>query len=235
LISSESIYQRKTKYLPFKENTPLNDPKKSGKYIAGKIEAETELKKAFENFAFPLTIIRPAYTYDTILPTSIGMTCFTAVNRYMLDKTALLAGDGMNLRTFTHSRDFARALLGVIGNHNAIGEDFHITTDEWLTWNDTTEIIVQHLHIQNPKIIHIPREKIFSFELLGDADILDQKMSHNIFDNSKIKKLLPTWSAQIGFQEGIRETLDWLFEDTIRQRINLSLDALILNITKDFR
>jgi nucleoside-diphosphate-sugar epimerase len=233
-ISSESIYQKKTEFLPFKETTPVSDPKTSGKYIGGKIEAEAVFKKAFEEFSFPVTIIRPSYTYDTLIPTSIGLNCYTAINRYLLDNVVLIAGDGINLWTFTHAKDFGRALIGVIGNPEAVGEDYNVTSDEWLTWNDLTAIIIETIQLPNPKVIHIPREKVLGFELLGDTNLLTHKLSHSIYDNSKIKKMRPDWKAEIGFREGITKTLQWLQENSVRQRINPSLDALIINLTKSF-
>jgi len=230
-ISSESIYKRETKYLPFKENTPLSDPAYSGKYIRGKIEAERVFIDAYEKLNFPVTIIRPSYTYDTLMPSSIGLNCFTAIQRYQIDNTALIAGDGVNLWTFTHAKDFANALLALMENQKSIGEDYHITSDEWLTWIDATSIILNHLELKSAKMIHIPRDIVLNTKLLGDTDLIYQKMSHNIYDNSKIKTLLPHWHAEVTFNDGVGETLQWLFESPARQRINPLLNDLIMQLT----
>lgn len=229
-ISSEAIYKRETKFLPFKETTPIADLESSGNYIKGKIEAEIEFKKAYESLSFPLTIIRPSFTYDTLMPTSIGFNCYTAIRRYKEDNIAIVAGDGNNLWTFTHARDFAHALLGVILNKRSIGEDYHITSNEWLTWMDATKIILDALQLPNAKILNIPKQFIFKDSFFGERDLLSQKMSHNIFDNTKIKKLLPQWSAKINFANGVAETLKWLDESSLRKRINSLLDRRIQNL-----
>lgn len=233
LISSEAIYKRETKFLPFKETTPTADLEISGKYIRGKIEAEIEFKKAYESLDFPLTIIRPSFTYDTLMPTSIGFNCYTAIRRYKEDNIALIAGDGDNLWTFTHARDFAHALLGVIANKQSIGEDYHITSDERLTWIDATKIILETLQLHDTKIVHIPKQWILENSFFGEKDSLKNKITHNnTYDNTKIKKLLPEWSSTISFKNGVAETLKWLDENPLRQRINPLLDSRIKEFYK---
>lgn len=227
-ISSEAIYKRETKFLPFKETTPIADLEFSGNYIKGKIEAEIEFKNAYETLSFPLTIIRPSFTYDTLMPTSIGFNCYTAIRRYKEDNIAPIAGDGNNLWTFTHARDFARSLIGVIANKQSIGEDYHITSDEWLTWMDATKIILDALQLPNVKFLNIPKQLILNDSFFGEKDLLKNKIIYNnTYDNTKIKKLLPEWSATISFKNGVIETLKWLDEDSLRKRINPLLDCRI--------
>lgn len=228
-ISSESVYKRNSKYLPFKETTPQNNIETSFDYIKGKIKAEQIFKRAFEEFNFPVTIIRPAYTYDTIIPVSIGQNCFTAPKRYLDGKPVLIAGDGTNLWTFTHSSDFANAFMGLLGNPKAVGEDFHITSDEWLTWLDATTILLDALEIKKYELMHIPVEEVLKSELATQRDLAIQKMWHNIYDNSKIKRFVPGWQAGIPLEIGIRQTLGWLFEEPVRRRFNPDLNRLLEN------
>jgi nucleoside-diphosphate-sugar epimerase len=231
-ISSDSVYKRETKNLPYQENCPQNNPETSCSYVAGKIEAERIFKSAFEDIAFPVTIVRPAYTYDTIVPVSIGGNCFTAPQRYIDGKPVLIAGDGINLGTFTHSNDFAAAFTGILGNPEAIGEDFHITSDEWLTWNEMLEFLVSALHIKNPNYIHIPMYDILESNFAANQkDIIYQKMFHNIYDNSKIKRTVPGWKAKISFAHGIKQTINWLFEKDSYRRIIPELDMMLEELT----
>lgn len=230
-ISSESVYKRDINYLPFNETTPQNDITTSSSYISGKIEAERVFIDAYHKINFPVTIIRPSYTYDTIIPVSIGHNCFTAVQKFIDNKLVLIAGEGNNLRTFTHSKDFAAAFLGIIGNSDTIGEDYHITSDEHLSWLDVTHSILNVLNIKNSDYLHIPKEIILANRFLGQKDVIEQKLWHNIYDNTKIKKILPRWKAKLPFEMGIRETLNWLNEDSKRIRINSQLDQLIEQLT----
>jgi nucleoside-diphosphate-sugar epimerase len=196
---------------------------------------------AYSKFGFPVTIVRPAHTYDTIIPVSIGHNCFTVPQRYIDAKPVLIAGDGTNLWTLTHSRDFANAFVGLFGK--AIGEDFHITGDEWLTWLDITKILLDALGVKERRYLHIPIQDILdmdvpvsknmSISFLGPA-FRGQRMWCDIYNNSKIKKYVPNWKPDITFDKGIRETLDWMFEKKERRRINPELDAIIEALTQKY-
>ncbi|MDR2439554.1 MAG: NAD-dependent epimerase/dehydratase family protein [Planctomycetaceae bacterium] len=235
-ISSESVYKRESKNLPYQENCPQNDPFSSCSYIAGKILAEQTFLKAYQTFRFPVTIVRPGYTYDTIVPVALGGNCFTAPNRFIHGKPVLIAGDGTNLWTFTHSSDFASAFVKLLGNRITIGEAFHITSDEWLTWNEMTHILLDTLNIKYPQYIHIPFQAVLHSKLaVNQKDMLYQKMWHNIYDLSKIRQLIPDWKIKVPFKQGIKQTIDWLYEDKIRCRINTNLDELLEELTIKYK
>lgn len=226
-ISTEAIYKRQSKFLPFKENTPQYNIDISSDYINGKIKAEIIFKKAYENENFPVTILRPSYTYDTIIPTPVGANCFTVIEYLKNTNTIIQASQSYALRVFTHSKDFATALLGIMQNRSSIGQDYHATTDEWLTWNDVVDILTNVLHIHNSKIITADIKTIINSKLLGQKELLMQKYWHNIYDNTKIKSLLPLWRAEISFKEGIKESINWFEEDKNRKRINLNLNLFL--------
>jgi nucleoside-diphosphate-sugar epimerase len=231
-ISSEAVYKRSSKYLPFKENCPKNDPKISCEYISGKIMGEEAFMQAFSDFKFPITIVRPAYTYDTIVPVPLGGNCFTAPQRFIEGKPILMAGNGTNIWTFTHSRDFAEAFIGLVGNSDVIGEDFHITSDEWLTWNEMMSVLLNSLGVKNPRYIYVPFEDVLECSLAGkQSGLLFQRMWHNIYDNTKIKKTIPSWRARIPFEEGILETIKWLYERDTHRRIVKDIDDTLEQLT----
>lgn len=225
-ISSESIYKRKSEYLPFKESCEQVNPEESSPYIAGKILCERVFKEAYEKEGFPLTIVRPGYTYDTIVPVSIGHNCFSAPQRFINGQPVLISGDGTNLWTFTNSRDFASAFVELIGNKNAVGEDFHITSDEWLSWNEQSEILLDVLNVKEKKYIHVPYQDALGFDFFQAKDLIKIKMWHSIFDNSKIKKIAPKWSAKIKLKDGLKTTMDWLFEEDVRRRITPDVEKI---------
>lgn len=241
-ISSVTVYKRDTKSLPFKETAPQWEETEYD-YALEKVKCEKIFMDAYRDFGFPVTIVRPAHTYDTIVPVPLGHNCFTAPQRYIDGKPVLIAGDGTNLWTLTHSKDFADAFVGLFINPKAIGEDFHITGDEWLTWLDITEILLDTLGVKNAKYIHIPVNEILKLEVpvsnnmaisyLGKA-FKGQRMWCDIFDNSKIKSAVPGWKQQILFKDGIKETIDWLYENDIRRRINPDLDKLMDNLESKF-
>ena len=241
-VSSVTVYQRKTEYLPFKENTPQWE-ETDYDYALEKVRAEKLFMDAFKNKGFPVTIVRPAHTYDTIIPVSLGHNCFTAPQRILNGKPALIAGDGTNLWTITHSKDFASAFLGLMGNEKAIGEDFHITTEEWLTWLEMTDILLDILGVEKKEYVHVPVNEILKMEVptsknmsvsyLGKA-FKGQRMWCDIYDNSKIKSFVPGWSAKTSFREGMKETIDWMLESDVRRRFNPDLDNLLENLYEKY-
>ena len=219
-ISSDVVYERAGKNLPFKENCPkidckmINDP-----YISGKILAENHFMSEYENNCFPVTIVRPSHTYDTIVPVAIGQNCFTAPKKYLEGKPALIGGDGTNLRSIMHSRDFAAALIPLIENKATIGNDFHIATEEWLSWNEAMKALFDALEIKEYRSVHIPYEDALNLDAFQTGEVARQKMWHTIFDMSKLKSYVPEWKTETSFSDGIKETIAWLLEKSVRQRI----------------
>ncbi len=136
-ISSASAYQKPPSRLPITEETPLDNP--FWEYSRNKIACEAMLTAAHHDGDFPVTIVRPSHTYDrTLLPLHGG---YTIIDRIRRGKPLLIHGDGTSLWTLTHHRDFARAFLGLVGEPRSIGEAYHITSDEWLTWNEIARLL----------------------------------------------------------------------------------------------
>ncbi|MCL1998816.1 MAG: SDR family oxidoreductase [Turicibacter sp.] len=203
-ISSASAYQKPPNNLPITESTPLYN--KFWDYSRNKIACEERLIDEYRKNAMPITIIRPSHTYNnTNVPLYLhGKKGSWSTLKRMLDgKPVLMCGDGATLWTLTHSEDFARAFVGIMGNSHAIGEAIHITTDEALTWNRIYSIIAHELGV-TPKIHYIPSDFIISLSPEHEGPLLGDKANNAIFDNSKIKKFVPTFTAKIRFEQGIK-------------------------------
>jgi len=219
-ISSASAYQTPPAALPITESTPLHNP--HWDYSRAKIACEERLMQAYRQDGFPMTVVRPSHTYDkTLLPMSDG---YTVVNRMRQGKKVIVHGDGTSLWTLTHHRDFAKAFVGLLGNHHAIGDTFHITSDELLTWNQIFELVA-HAAGAKANIVHIPSDFIARFDPRWGAGLLGDKMHSMIFDNSKIKRIVPDFVASIPFAQGVREIMAWYDADAARQVVNQEADA----------
>jgi len=138
----------------------------------------------------------------------------------------LVYGDGTSLWTLTHSKDFAKGFVPLLGNSRAIGEVFHITSDEWLNWNQIYEIIARELGV-NPQLVHVPSDLIAAYNAEIGAGLLGDKSNSMIFDNSKIKRLVPDFTCTIPFSHGAREIVDWYAADPERQEVDEKLNQLI--------
>lgn len=202
-ISSASAYQTPPARLPVIESTPLHNP--IWAYSQNKIAAEDVLVRAYRDENFPITIVRPSHTYDHGSVPMIGQ--WTPVARMRKGKEVVVHGDGSSLWTLTHARDFAKGFTGLLANPRAFGESFHITSDEAPPWDSIVRTIATAAGVE-PKIVHVPSDAIAAVDKAwGDALLGD--MAHSlVFDNSKIKRLVPGFVCTTSFAEGAREIID---------------------------
>lgn len=221
-ISSASAYQTPPASLPIVESTPLDNPR--WEYSRNKIAIEERLIRAYREEKYPITIVRPSHTYDrTLLPFDHG---WTVVDRMRKGLPVVVHGDGTSLWTLTHHRDFARAFVPLLGNPHAIGEAYHITGDEWLTWDDIYRTVARAAGVKNPHLVHVPSEVIVRKVPTREGGLLGDKSNSAIFDNSKIKKAVPGWNATIPFARGAEEILAFYDEDPSRQKVDPTLNQL---------
>lgn len=233
-ISSASAYQSQpTQYL-ITESTPLKNPHWG--YSRNKIACEEMLMHAYRDSDFPMTIVRPSHTYDNSLPTTFGGD-YTVPDRILRGQKVIAHGDGTSLWTLTHSEDFAKGFVGLLGNVHSIGHSFHITSDEALTWDQIHEIIGDAVGAR-PNIIHIPSDFIARFDEGIGAGIVGDKAKCAVFDNSKIKQFVPEFVATIPFSVGVRRALKWFDEDAARKapnaNTNATMDKIITAYEKAF-
>ncbi len=221
-ISSASAYQKPPEHYLITESTPLQN--QFWDYSKNKIDCEQRLMKAFYEEGFPATIVRPSLTYSTNFPVAIGgWGCYTLANRILNGKPVIVHGDGTSLWVVTHAADFARGFTGLFGNPKAIGQAFHITSDEVLTWNQIYQIIAWELG-REPQIIHIPSDFIARVSPQFKGTLFGDKCWSIVFDNSKIKSYVPGFTAGISFRDGIKRTVEWFKADKKRQIINHEVD-----------
>lgn len=209
-ISSASAYQKPLSSPIITESTPLINP--YWEYSRNKIACEEYLMKEYREHGFPITIVRPSHTYgDFSVPVAIhGKNgSYSVIDRIKKGKKIIVHGDGTSLWTLTHNTDFAKAFVGLMGNIHALGETVHITSDESLTWNQIYKIIGSALGVV-PNLVHIPTETLAkaSDEFLGS--LLGDKAHSVIFDNTKVKRLVPGFTATVRFDQGVRQTLDYI-------------------------
>jgi nucleoside-diphosphate-sugar epimerase len=220
-ISSASAYQKPPGFLPISESTPLHNP--FWQYSRNKAACEAALENAGNQEGFPFTIVRPSHTYDrTLLPFHGG---YTAVARMRAVKPVVVPGDGTSLWTLTHHRDFAVGFVGLLGNPHAIGQSFHITSDESLTWNQIYTIVAEAAGVK-PHLVHVPSELIARYDPGWGDSLLGDKAHSVIFDNSKIRRLVPQFRPIIPFWQGAQEIIGWYDANVSRQVVDPYLDEI---------
>ena len=233
-ISSASAYQKPLTYPIITESTPLKNP--YWDYSRDKIACEELLNTLYQKHNFPITIVRPSLTYDTVIPVAIGSwDDYTIIDRMKKGKQVIVHGDGNSLWTITHAKDFAKGIIGLLAHQQAIGQSFHITSDEILTWNQIYEAVAEAAGVE-ANIVHIASDFICEVaDTVGwewmRGSLLGDKAVSAIFDNSKIKAFVPNFKAEISFKQGIKSTVEWFEADpkrmTISEENNNFIDAVI--------
>jgi nucleoside-diphosphate-sugar epimerase len=220
-ISSASAYQTPPSSLPVTESTPLHNP--FWEYSRNKIACEERLVRAYRQENFPMTIVRPSHTYDkTLLPFVGG---YTVVDRMRKGKKVIVHGDGTSLWVMTHHADFAKGFVGLLGNPRVIGDSIHITSDEVMTWNQIYTTIGQAAGVE-PQLVHLPSELIAAYDSNWGASLLGDKAHSMIFDNSKIKRLVPGFAATIPFSRGAAEIIAWYDAKPEHAKVNEEVNML---------
>lgn len=243
-ISSASAYQTPLSDYRITEGTPLSNP--YWEYSRNKIECEEYLVKQYRENGFPITIVRPSHTYsERSIPLGVhgSKGTWQVAKRMLENKPVIIHGDGTSLWTMTHNSDFAKGFVGLMGNIHAIGESVHITSDETVTWNQIYEVIADALGVKL-KAVHVSSEFLAACSkedyrggLLGD------KANSVVFDNSKLKRLVPEFVASTRFDQGIRQTIAYILAhpehqtedkefDSWCDKVILALDAALRKITE---
>jgi nucleoside-diphosphate-sugar epimerase len=219
-ISSASAYQTPPRRLPVTESTPLNNPFWS--YSREKIAGEDLLTAAHRDTGFPATIIRPSHTYDNTRLPFAGR--WTVVDRMRRGKEVVVHGDGTSLWTLTHTEDFARAFVPLLGNSRAVGDSFQITSDDVLTWDQIHHIVAEAAGT-TARIVHLPSDVIAELYPPFGPGLLGDKTHSMVFDNSKVKALVPEYVARIPYEQSARAIIDWFDADPSRQQVDAEADA----------
>jgi nucleoside-diphosphate-sugar epimerase len=220
-ISSASAYQTPPSRLPVVESSMLDNPVWG--YSQAKIACEGRLVRAYREEKFPITIVRPSHTYDErTLPVHGG---WTVIERMRRGKPVVVHGDGTSIWVLTHHQDFAKGFVPLLGNSTAVGDAFHITSDELLTWNQIYTMLGRAAGVE-PHLVHVPSAVIAACDAAWGDSLLGDKTHSMIFDNAKIKRFAPGFAATIPFARGAEQVVAWYDADPSRRSFDEAFDRL---------
>ncbi len=228
-ISSASAYQTPPATLPVTEAAILDNP--VWQYSRDKAACEERLLHAYREEKFPFTVVRPSHTYSAVYVPVHGN--WTTIDRMLRGLPVIVHGDGTSLWTLTHSSDFAKGFVGLMGNSHAIGEAYHITSDEWLTWNQIHEILASAAGVQ-PELVHVPSDLIAVYDPIWGESLLGDKAHSFILDNSKIKRVVPDFVCTTPFSRGAEEIIAWHRADPARQQVDENFNAICERILRAY-
>jgi nucleoside-diphosphate-sugar epimerase len=214
-ISSASAYQKPVAHYVITEETPLANP--FWEYARQKIACERRLRAAPE---LPSTIVRPSYTYGpSWIPSAFGGHDYTVVDRMRRGRPIAVHGDGSALWVMTAASDFAAGLVGLLGLPAAVGEAFHITSDEVLSWDAIYGAIARAAGVE-AELVHVPTDLIAALYPERAGSLRGDKACSVVFDNAKIKRFVPGYRARVGFAEGVARSVAWYDADASRRTVS---------------
>ncbi len=222
-ISSATVYSKPPVRLPITEEAPLGN--EWWDYAQKKLASEQWLLQEQQESGFPVTIVRPSHTYSKRwVPNPVSSAGYSFALRLEQGKQVFVPDDGENPWTLTAAGDFAAGLAGLAGKSEAVGEAFHITSDEALTWNKIYAEIAAAVGATSPQILKIPTDFICRIAPQLTGNLKGDKSHPAVFDNSKIKRLVPEFHCKKPFRIGIRESVSWLHQHPDQQNLNPQVD-----------
>lgn len=230
-VSSASAYQKPPAQLPVTERTPMVNP--FWQYSRDKIECEDLLFAAHRERGLPVTIVRPSHTYDErMLPTMGG---WTDIARMREGRPVIVHGDGTTQWTITHADDVAVAFAGLAGHPGAIGEAFTITGSHAPTWNRIYGWLAEAAGVPEPDLVHVASDTIAASSPELGPTLLGDKAHSMVFDNAKVKALVPEFETTVTFDEGARRIIAHHDAHPEDQRVDADLDAVFDRLARHAR
>ena len=233
-LSSTAVYRtRHFNEIITEEKTPAGNTLWS--YGRNKILCERRLAEERDKSGLNYTVVRPAFTYNNLrLFHPVGPShqeySWTLAHRILQGKPLLMQDDGAALCTLTCAADFAKAFVGLMGNPRAYGEAFHITSDEYLTFNRAAEMLGEALGVPT-QLCHIPAH-VLGLELGGDfGEKLITFARGAALDSRKVRNLVPEFVCTTSYTHGLRKCLRF-YEDNpefkvVSQEWDQTMDRLV--------
>jgi nucleoside-diphosphate-sugar epimerase len=233
-ISSATVYAKPPRTLPITEDGPFGNP--FWEYAAKKLACEGWIQEKSAGGGFPVTIVRPSHTYSKRwIPNPVSSSSYVFARRLEQGRPVYVHDNGGSPWTLTHASDFAVGLAGLIGNPEAIGEAFHITGDQVHTWNEIYGEIAAALGVELPEIVKVPTDFICQVAPQFVGSLKGDKAHPGVFDNSKIKRVVPDFQTRMPLAKGLRESVEWLRAHPEDQNLNPDLERVIDRVIEAWR
>jgi len=233
-ISSATVYAKPVRVLPLTEDAPLGNPRWD--YARRKLECERRLQQAHAELGFPVTIVRPSHTFGRRwIPNPVSSSSYTFAARVEQGRPVFIPDDGSNPWTLTAASDFAAALAGLAGLDRAVGEVFHITSDEAPPWSRIYAEIAGALGVALPPVVPVPAGFICEVAPSLTGTLLGDKVHPAVFDNAKIKRFVPGWNCRKSVREALGESVRWLRAHPGERAVDPELDGLIERVIGRWR
>jgi hypothetical protein len=107
--------------------------------------------------------------------------------------------------SLTHSTDLSRGLVFLIGNDLAINEEFHLASEEVVTWLEVYQIAARAVGVELD-LLELPESTILEVfpELRGKVS---DRLLDRAFDNRKFRSACPDFQFERSVADGYREAI----------------------------
>jgi nucleoside-diphosphate-sugar epimerase len=241
MTSTIDVYAKPAARYPYREDEPHAG---IGAYAVDKAACEEILWAASARGDLPLTIIRPAATYgDGHLPVHTLGRSTTYLDRLRKGKPIVVHGDGSSFWVSCHAFDVAGAFVGAAGNGHALGKSYHVTGEEWLTWNEHHRVVAESIGAPEPALVHIPTDILATLAPDRATLVVENFQFNNIFDNSAaradlgfdytipLRAGLPGWYHSLEATGRIEDSDGDPFEDHLIETWRRLVGSVAANLT----
>ncbi|WP_435096606.1 NAD-dependent epimerase/dehydratase family protein [Halorubrum sp. N11] len=213
--STVDVYHRPVETMPIRERAAREPP--VSEYGADKAACEDRLFDAYRSDGFPATIIRPWHTYGEGGGLIDTLSSETYVDRLRKGKPILVHGDGTSVWGPCHRDDVAAAFVAAIGNQEAIGEAYHATATDPMTWNQYHRRAAAALDAPEPDLVHVPTDALRAAVPNRVSPLVDHFQFSTVFDTQKAERDLG-FRQTVSWEAGVRRTVARLEADDAVER-----------------
>lgn len=223
-VSSATVYNDKEKR--YTEQDPIGESKWD--YAVQKAVCEAWLAQNAQKLGFTYTIIRPYVTYGkTRIPFQFApLEYYTLIHRMRSGKAIPLLEDKVTC-TLTNAKDFAVGAIGLVGQPKAYGQTFHITGAYETTWKQALLQVADAFGV-HCDIVELPKSVFLDAKLirgLNAAEVVGDKGRDMLFDNRKIKMVVPEFTGIRTLQDSLPEIVTYFSETAAARTVNFAWDG----------
>lgn len=190
-VSTSEIYGT-ARYVPIDENHPVHG---QSPYSASKIAADKLAESYHRAFDLPVVTVRPFNTYG---PRQSARALIPTVMVQLLSGSTVKLGLLTPTRDFTFVTDTAEGMIKAAESADATGREINLGSGKEISVGDLVSRIVR-ISGRNIEIEQRPER------IRPEKSEVDRLLSNN----SMARELLG-WEPHVGFDDGLRETYDWL-------------------------
>lgn len=103
-----------------------------------------------------------------------------------------------------------------------------------LTWDRIAQSLAAAAGVR-ARIVHVPSDAIAAVDAEWGAGLLGDKAHSVVFDNSKLRAVVPDYVATIPFEQGAREIVAWHDADPARRQVDPAVEQTMDRLVEAFR